>query len=437
MTRLPLIGLFLSLSALSAGDWPQFRGPNGDGVLPSGSLPTEFSPKEHLEWAAKIPGQGWSSPVVRDGKIFLTTAVSEKGLMPKNFSGGIAGMKDKGRDPGKFKWQVLCLDPATGKQLWAATAAEAAPKFKVHPSNSFATESPVAFDGGVCAYFGMAGVVAAFDPAGKELWRKDVGSYPTSNDFGTAASLALLGDSIFLQCDNEKESFLAAYEAKTGKELWKADRPVKTSWASPFVWKNKTRTELVGCGGGLVISYDPKTGKELWRLGGFTGAFSSTPAATDELLFFGNSGPMSVGPLFAVKAGAKGDITLKEGEKSGEFVAWYLTGSGPGMASPVVVGKHLYVVTRAGLACYVAATGEQVYKERLPKAKTIVASPIVADGKIFILDEEGDGFIVAAGPKFEILGEPKLEGLFWSSPSVGGGLLIREAATLFKVALPK
>jgi outer membrane protein assembly factor BamB len=302
----------------------------------------------------------------------------------------------------------------------------------------------------------------AYDFAGNQVWKLDLGSYPTALGFGTGSSPALADGKVIVQCDNEKESFLVAVEAKTGQEAWRTKRTERTGYSTPLVWKNKQRTEIVCVGGQKVRSYDPATGKQLWELGGMSGQPKATPVATDELLIVGTGGgPGGMGgggfggpkggppgsgvpkggfgmgggnkPLFAVKPGASGDITLKEGAKSSDAVAWTLPQAGPSTPSPLIYKDHVYVLDENGgsLTCYEVQTGKQVYKERVGGRK-FTSSPWAYDGKIFCLDDGGTTHVVQAGPEFKLLGKNALDGLTWSSPAVGNGsLFVRTVDQLF------
>jgi outer membrane protein assembly factor BamB len=270
----------------------------------------------------------------------------------------------------------------------------------------------------------MAGVVAAYTHAGELVWKKDVGVFPFLAGFGSGSSPTLHAGKLYVQSYNEDSAFLLCLDAKTGNEVWKAERPKGSAWSTPFVWPNSGRTEVVACGDKSVISYDPATGKELWRLGGIDTSFSSSAVAGVDVLVFGSASPGSASPLYAVKAGAKGDISLKDGAKSNDFVTWFRTGSGPGMASPLVVGSYLYVPGDGALSCHDLTTGERKYKERLPKGKMTAASPFAAGGKIYLTDEGGQTFVVKAGPEFDVVAVNKLGAdgeVFWASPAVAGG----------------
>jgi outer membrane protein assembly factor BamB len=338
--------------------------------------------------------------------------------------GGFGG----GRPPDVvYRWEVYCLDRATGKVLWKQLAREGKPRVAVQQSNTYATETPVTDGERVYAYFGMHGLYC-YDVAGKLQWQKDLGAYPTSMGHGPASSPVLDGQRLFVQVDNEEKSFLVALEARTGKELWRADRAERTNHSSPIVWMNKQRTELVA-GGQTVRSYDPATGKVLWELR-VGNRCCATPAGDAEMLYVGSEagfgggfgGGGGGGALFAVRAGASGDLTPKEGETSSAGVAWSLSRGAPERASPVVYQGHLYLLRQNGmLACYDAKTGKEVYRQRLPGAGAFWASPLAGDGKLFCLDERGTTYVVQAGPKFKVLGKNTINDMFWATPAVAGG----------------
>jgi outer membrane protein assembly factor BamB/Spy/CpxP family protein refolding chaperone len=355
-----------------------------------------------------------------------------------------------------YKWEIYCLSAADGRVLWKQTAAEHKPTIPIHTSNTYATETPVTDGERVYAYFGMTGVFC-YDLIGKQLWKADLGSYRVAMSYGTGSSPVADSGRVFVQCDNEEKSFLVALDGKTGKELWRTPRPERTSWSTPFIWKNKLRTELVCVGSPKVRSYDPATGKQLWELGGMNGQVKATPVASPDMLYVGVGGGMMMfggapgtegagapegdppagpgggrfgggrggKPLFAVKAGASGDITLKEGAKSNDGVAWHLPQSGPSTASPLLYDGLLYVLEERNglLSCLDAKTGKQVYKERLPGARGFTSSPWASGGKIFCLDDGGTTHVIQAGRQFKTLGKNTLGEMCWSSPGVAGGAL--------------
>jgi len=458
------VGLATTLCASSgqATDWPQFRGPNASAISTEKDLPVEWAKDKNIAWKVQLPGYGWSCPVVWGDKVFVTTAVSDKQKKPGGFGMGMGG---PGGGPGGggfpkggfnpkppddvFKWQVYCLNAADGKTIWSQTARETKPTIPTQASNTYASETPATDGQRVYAYFGAHGVYC-FDMTGNEIWKKDLGTYPMALGFGTASSPALTDGRLFIQCDNEKESFLIALDAKSGKEIWKTPRSERTGWRSPIVWKTKDRTEVVCIGPQRARSYDAATGKQVWQLGGVNGQPKASAVASDELLVVGTGGGPGGGfgmggfgpkggapggpkggggfgggskPLFAIKPGASGDITLKDGEKSNEAVAWHQSQGGPSTASPLLYDGYIYILEERGgfLACYDAKTGKQAYKERLPGARGFTSSPWAYDGKVFCLDDNATTYVVEAGPTFKAIGKNTLEGMCWSSPAVAGG----------------
>ncbi len=477
---LPLcVGLACLPAAARAGDWPQFRGPGGAGVAAETGLPAAWGADKNIQWKIKVPGVAWSSPITWGDKVFVTTAVSDKQQKPARGFGGGRRPRPDGANPQRprggrggrggfggnrqppdalYRWEVYCLNRADGKVVWKQLAVERKPTIPTHGTNTYASETPVTDGERVYAYFGMTGVFCFDARTGKPLWKKDLGSYRMMAGWGTGSSPALEGDRLFIQCDNDEKSFLVALDKKTGNELWRVDRKDRSSWSTPLVWRNSKRTELVCSGSQRTRSYDPATGKVLWELGGMTGAPSATPVADGDLLFCGGGrggfggfggggfgGPRGGGrggrggfggsTLFAIKAGASGDLTLKEGETANAGIAWSRPKAGPSMASPVVYKGYLYVLEQRGglLSCYEAKTGKPAYsKERLPQAGGFTSSPWAYDGKVFCLADDGTTFVVKAGPKFEVLGKNKLDEMFWSSPAAAGGnLLLRGVDYLY------
>lgn len=437
--------IFLAALAYLAGgaaldsNWPQFRGPTADGRAPDQTVcPIQWGTGQNVAWKVPIPGFAWSSPVVASGKIFLTTAVTAKQKKPgqnwgESAGSGFSDMLVRRKPPEEtYRFEVHCLDLATGKTLWRQLAIERKPTIPTHPSNSYATETPATDGERVYAYFAMIGLFA-YDLEGRLLWKKDFGAYPMGFGLGTGSSPALHDGRLYIQCDNDSKPFLVALDAKTGEEIWRVERPSKTSWSTPFVWRNSLRAELVCAGSNRITSYDPATGKVLWDLGGVMGPFSASPAADSTQIYVGNNAPMSNGPLYAIRAGAAGDITLKKGETSNQFVAWFRTRSGPGLASPLLEQGRLYIPGQGILECLDAKTGERIFKERLPGARQFVSSPWLAAGKCFFLDEDGKTFVVEPGPKLNVVSQSQLPGeIFWSTPALAeGSLLIRGTDHLY------
>ena len=428
------ITLSSSFSTASASDWGQFRGPEGNGVNTKAKLPVTWGEAD-IRWTADVPGGGWSAPIQAGNKIFLTTAVSEEVGRPKGFGRGVASMGSfsRAKPPSEaVAFEIHCLNFEDGTLLWKQVVESRKPKHKIHPSNTYATETPATDGQHVYVYFASIGVVACFDLDGKEVWKREIGSFPSGNGFGTGSSLALADGMVYIQCDNDESSFLVAMDAKTGNDAWRVEREGRTSWSTPVLWSNKTRKELVVCGSGFVTSYEPKSGEVLWNLTGMGGSFTSSPATDKDRIYFGNSGPGSRGPLVAVNAGASGDIDLRAGDAEQDGLAWSVRSAGPGMASPVVVNGFLYVVSSGILGCYDAETGDRVYRERLPEMSSAASSLIGTADHVYILGEQGKTAVVKVGQDYELVAENLVEGLFWSTPAVvENQLLLRSATQLY------
>jgi outer membrane protein assembly factor BamB len=330
----------------------------------------------------------------------------------------------------------MAIEGDSGKIRWTKTIVAARPKQPVHPSNTYATETPCADTERVYVYFGATGTLAALTHAGEEVWRMEWGGFPMANGFGSGSSPALYNGKLYLANFNEEKSFIVAVNAADGKEIWRREPASQGSaWATPFVWRNKQRTEIIACGNKVVTSHDPQTGEELWRLGKIDTAFAPSPAATEDLLLLAASSPFSAAPIYAVKAGARGDITLAGDATSNDGIAWHRNRSGVGMSSPVAFGKYLYLPGSGILTCVDIATGEQKYRQRLPNSRTIAASSVTCGDKLLVLDESGHGTWVKTGPEFNVLGQGSLPDTFWSSPAVSGDrIFLRGLGTLYCIS---
>jgi outer membrane protein assembly factor BamB len=437
-SRLALL-LMLSLPAWAA-DWPSFRGPAASGVADGQRLPDTWDAATgaNIRWKTGIPGLAHSSPIVWGGRIFVTTAIS--GLGNATFKPGLYGDGTASEDLSVHRWQVLALDRNSGEILWAQTAYEGAPEEKRHVKSTYASSTPATNGRVVVALFGSQGLYA-YDFSGKLLWKKDLGridagAYNAPDyEWGTASSPILYGNSVIVQCDQQKNSFLIAVDADTGETLWKAERDELPSWASPNVFTAKQRHELVTNAPNQIRGYDPKTGKELWRLGGSSKITAPTPVFTSDLMYVA-SGRRPEAPIFAIRPGASGDITLGEGQTRNKSVAWHKPQRGSYMPTPLIYGGLLYVLGNAGIFdCYDAAGGEEIYRERIPhQGSGFSGSPVAADGKIYLPSEDGDIFVVRAGRKFQLLGRNPIGEALMATPALSGGVMyVRGEKHLFAI----
>lgn len=416
---------FMLLMPACADEFTQFRGPGGAGVVRDQAIPSSWSGESNLAWKVSVPGSGWSQPVVWQNKLFVTSAVGDKEFRPKDFNDGVKTPQSMGLGglsaPPKinFQWQVHCYDVAQGSLLWSKTVVEGRPEFPIHPSNSYATESPVVDAQGVYVLFGATGTVAGLSHAGDLIWKKELGAFPTNNGFGTGSSLAIFEDAVFAQHFTEKSASLTCFETSTGNVKWTDNRDeMGSSWSSPIVWNNSVRPELISSGGEKLISYSPKTGEKLWMVSNIKAPTACSVASDSERIYFGGSDPMSKGPLFAVHAGASGDLSPKKKNDSLSFCDWLEKKAAPGMASPVSTGINVVVLDNNILRAYDAKTGKKVQERRLGQLKMIAASPLVVDGKVLVLDEEGNAVLLDSAQEYSVVGNGKIDDTFWSTPAI-------------------
>ena len=438
MRKLPFLTATLLLTvgtSLQAGSrWPQFRGPDATGVSEDKNLTDRWSPNENVAWSVPIPGRAWASPIVWDEKVFVTTASpKEGGSEPRR--GLYPGSSHKVEET--HRWIVLCLDSSTGNILWQEVAHEGVPQNKVHIKNTYASETPITDGEGVYAYFGNVGLFA-YDMEGTKLWEKRWEKQETRYGWGTASSPVLDGDRIYIVNDNEKHSYLVAVDRKTGKEVWKVDRDEKSNWSTPFVWKTEGRTEIVTPGTGKVRSYDLE-GNLLWHLESMSSITIATPYASHGLLYV-TSGfilDRKMRPIYAIRPGARGDIGLREGQTSNEHIAWRQPKAAPYNPSTIVYGDHLYVLYDQGfLACHDARSGKDIYSRQRIARRTsgFTSSPWAYGGKVFCLSEDGDTFVIQAGPEFKVLHKNSLGEMCMATPAIAGGsLFIRTISKLYCV----
>ena len=433
MRALPILFLFASLSRPS--DWPQFRGPGSTGVADDPSVPDSWSATRNVVWKTEIPGSGWSSPVVWGDRIFLTSVISA--VAPETPKKGLyfGGNRD-GIPSDEHRWMVYAVDWKSGKIAWEREVHRGAPASSHHLKNTYASETPVTDGEFVYAYFGNLGLFV-FDMDGKPIWSQSWGPFHTRYGWGTAASPALYKDRIYVVNDNDDRSFLAALDKHTGKQIWRVERDEASNWSTPYIWENDRRTEIITSGTRKIRAYD-LDGKLLWELGGMSSIVIPTPFAQGGLLYLA-SGYVNdtVRPVYAVRPGASGDISLKEGETGNEYIAWYQRQGGPYNPSPLVYGDYYYTLLDRGIfTCHDARTGREIYgKQRIdPEASAFTASPWASNGKIFALSEDGDAFIIQAGPEFKVLGKNSLDEMCMATPAIArGSLIIRTATKLYRI----
>jgi outer membrane protein assembly factor BamB len=409
-------------------NWPQYRGPEQNFVVKQANLPSEWGEGENIRWATDIEGDSWSSPVVWGNKIFVTAAVPLTVNPPSDQQGQSSQGEDQSYLNDIYRWQVACYDAESGEELWKVVAREGNPRTKKHRATSYAPETPVVDGQRLYVYFGMIGMFC-YDHNGQLLWEQDLGAYETLNGWGTGSSPVLHDGLLYQQVDNEENSFLVALDASSGKEAWRVNREEKTNYSTPVIWKNRERTELV-TGGKRARAYDPATGEMLWelQLDGYYNIPSPVPG--DEVIYLGNAGFRDTpGTLFAVKAGAEGDITPAGGETSNEYVVWSYADAPTENPTPLLYNGLIYVLSSRGgtLTCFDAETGEQVYQEKAEGMGACWASPWAHGNDLYFYDETGKTSVVRAGRQFELIHQNNLEGKFWASVAVAGDSYILKA----------
>ncbi len=424
------IGLLAALGS-RAQNWPSFRGPNASGVADGQDPPLTWDAQKGINvlWKTPIPGLAHSSPIIWGNRLYVTTAISRD---PKaDFRYGKAGefAQEPAQDRARHTWRVYCLDKNTGKIVWQRTAAEGVPQTKRHPASSQAAATPATDGKLLVAYFGSEGLYC-YDMNGKLVWKQDLGvidpGWFLEPDFqwGVGSSPIIYKKLVIVQCDRQKDSFIAAFAFQEGKRIWLTPRQEIPSWGTPTVYEGKSRAELVTNATKSIRGYDPLTGRELWRLSPNSETTIPTPIVAHDLIFVTNGYPKNQ-PIYAIRPGATGDISLKDNEESNQYIAWSKKRGGPAIPTPIVYGDYLYTCSEKGiLAAYNAKTGERVHQQRISeKGGSFMASPVAADGKLYFASEDGEIYVVKTGPKYELLATNPVGEVLMATPAISEGAI--------------
>ncbi len=434
--------LFLCLS-VQAQNWPQFRGERANGVADGKPVPTKWNVEknENIAWKVAIPGLAHASPVVWEDRVYVVTAVSAEAN--PFFKAGPYGDVDSVNETAKYSWRVMAFDKKTGKVIWDKVAAEGLPKIKRHTKATHANSTPVTDGKNVIAFFGTEGGLYCFDTKGKLKWKQDLGAldsgwfFDADYQWGTATSPIIYKNSVILQVDVQQGSYLAAWDIKSGKQLWKTSREEIPSWGTPTIVEGKSRVELVTNATKAMRGYDPLTGKELWTMKGNPEITSTTPIAGHDLIYIANSYRPNQ-PVYAIKQGAaNGDISLAEGKTSNDAIAWSAQRGGSYQPTPILYGEHLYVVNNNGtLNVYNAKTGERAYQKRVSeKGSSYSGSPVAANGNLYFPNEDGDIVVIKAGTTYELVSQNPMGEVLMASPAISDGMLfVRGQKHLFAIA---
>jgi outer membrane protein assembly factor BamB len=429
-----LTACVLSIGLLAHGsdkNWPSFRGTNATGVAEGHSTPVEWDVEQgqNVLWRTPIAGMAHSSPVIWGDRIFITSAVKEGEVVlaevgsEKTASyGEIMPVPDEG----SHQLQVICLDKKSGEVLWSQTSYEGTLRFKRHPKSSHAASSPAVDAERVVAFFATEGLYC-YDHAGELLWKRDLGELNAAffmapmAEWGFSSSPVLHDGRILLQCDVIGESFLTALDATNGEDVWRTARDEVGTWSTPTIDVREGRSQVLVNGFKHIGGYDLETGEELWKLVGGGDIPTPTPIVSDDLVFITNAhGRMA--PIYVVKVDASGEVAMSD--EGSEHMAWSTPNRGNYMTTPIVVGDEIYFCADNGvLACYDKRTGEEHYRERLDGRSGFSASPVSANGLIYLTSEDGDVHVLIAGPDFDVLNVNEMGEVCMATPAISAGVV--------------
>ena len=420
---------FATANVCAGQNWPSFRGPSASGVVEGYKTLAEWnvSQSKNILWKTPVPGLGHSSPVVWEDRIFVTTAIQDK--EESSLKVGMYGDVESVTEENLFSWRLYCIDRKTGGILWDKECYKGKPKIKRHPKSTHANPTPCTNGDCVVAFFGSEGLYC-YDVGGNLLWQKDLGILDWGFYRSPAAQWAggcspvIHERMVIVQCDVQKDSFIAAFDLKDGALLWKTARDDVPTWSTPTVYAGKQNSQIIVNGFKHVGGYDIEKGAEIWRLAGGGDIPVPTPVVAGDLVYITSAhGGMS--PIYAIRLSAKGDISLKENQTSNEFVAWSYPKGGNYMPTPIVYAGCLYCGSdRGALSCFEPETGKLLYRENLSSAgAALSASPVASDGKIYFTAENGDVYVVQAGPQFKLLGVNKMDETCMATPAISQGTL--------------
>jgi outer membrane protein assembly factor BamB len=408
--------------------WPGYRGYLSSGVLDNANLPSTFDLQNmiNIKWKINIPGMGISSPAIWGDKLFITTAISEDDKA--GFKPGLYGNVTPVKDSSVHSWKIYCINKNTGKLIWEETACTGVPKIKRHPKSTHANTT-VAIDGKyVVAFFGSEGLYC-YDFDGNLQWQKNFGVLKSvffsmkDAEWEFASSPVIHNGVLVIQCDVLENSFVAAYDVKTGKELWKQNRDEYPGWCTPNIYTYAGETFIALNGFKHRGGYDFNTGKEIWKMSGGGDIQIPTPITGNDLIYF-NSAHGRNSPIIAVKKSAFGDITLKEGETSNSGILWSKPRGGSYIHTLLLYNNRLYNMNWNGMInCLDPLTGNTIYDAKLGQTKSFIASPVASDGKIYIVDEEGTVYVIGDGDTFKLLGEFPLNDICMTAPAITDGII--------------
>jgi outer membrane protein assembly factor BamB len=412
-------------------NWPSFRGDgsagNGDGQR--AITDWDAATGKNIKWKTPIPGIATSSPIVWGNRVFATTAVSSAGN--NSFRTGLYGDVKPVDDLSPHEWKMYCLDKATGKILWERAAIIGAPRTKRHTKSSQASSTPVTDGRRVVAVFGSAGAMIAWDYSGKELWRVNLGTldsgwfFDPAFQWGHSSSPIVYRNSVILQADIQKGSFIAAWDIATGKPLWKTERADEIStWGTPTIARTTDGRDVLVTNGTKVRGYDPASGKQLWTLGPNSEITIGTPVAGNGLVYVTGGYP-PVRPIYAIRPGGEGDISLQKGQESNQSIAWSNMTEGTYIPTPLLYDGYLFTLNINGvLSAYDPQTGKRAFRGRVGTGGAFSSSPVGADGRLYIASEDGEVYVISATPDMKQLAKNDMKEVIMATPAISDGLIV-------------
>jgi outer membrane protein assembly factor BamB len=412
-------------------NWPSFRGDasagNGDGQR--AITDWDAASGKNVKWKTPIPGIATASPIVWGNRVFATTAVSGAGN--NSFKTGLYGDVKPVDDLSPHEWKVYCLDKVTGKILWERSAVVGAPRTKRHTKSSQASSTPVTDGRRVVAVFGSAGVMIAWDYSGKELWRVNLGTldsgwfFDPSFQWGHSSSPIIHRNTVILQADVQKGSYIAAWDIATGKPLWKTERADEIStWGTPTIARTADGRDVLVTNGTKIRGYDPASGKQLWTLGPNSEITIGTPVAGNGLVYVTGGYP-PVRPIYAIRPGAQGDISLQKGQESNQSIAWSNMTEGTYIPTPLLYDGYLFTLNINGvLSAYDPQTGRRAFRGRVGTGGAFSASPVGADGRLYIASEDGEVYVISATPDMKQIAKNDMKEVIMATPAISDGLII-------------
>lgn len=420
----------IAAAPAAAQNWPSFRGPDANGVAAAASKPPEswdLASSRNIAWKMAMPGLAHSSPIVWGDRVYVTTAVAASGK--PGVKTGAAGI-DSADDVVSHSWRLMAIDKASGKVAWDREVHKGLPRMKRHIKSSHASATPATNGQAIVALLGSEGLFC-FDMNGTLKWRQDLGVMDVglvddpSYQWGPASSPTIFENLVIVQNDRHKDSFVAAFDLVTGKEVWRAAHDEYPSWATPAIARGATRTEVVTNGGKYIRGLDAKTGRELWRLSdNNTQVKVPTPIVSGNTVIVTGGYPSGGRPIYAIRLGGSGELRPSA-------LAWQAERGSPYTSTPLLYDGILYVCTDNGiLSAYDPATGQRIYQHRLGSGGSgFSASPIAAAGRLYLASEDGDVFVVKAGRTFELLATNRMGEVLMATPAITGNMLIVRTQT--------